>query len=149
MTDSINTAKVSFIEKESYIAKHGLAGTAKYTPVYMLKEGQPLFIRNAINDNFNEVAEIKKQLEKTNGMYFTSYCGFGPCDPIDFINWVKSNNYTFEDCTAVGKYNTDEDGFVDFGGNLKQVSCAFDFRIYDKEMVKEIVRLTGFEAKLL
>lgn len=133
--------EISFILKDSYIAKYGLGSTAKYTPVYMVNDAGTFFVRNIINDKSIDVDEIKAELIKTNGRYFTFCCGKRDVDPIGFIDWVKENDFNFEDCTAIGKYNTIEDGFVDFGGNLKEISCAFSFRIYDPELVKEVKEL--------
>lgn len=138
--------QILFIEKPTHRRAYGLNSTADYTPVFMQIGEKELFVRNIINSNIAEVVEIKAQLVENNGAYFCNYChARGIKNLIEFLQFVKERSFTFEECTQIGKYNSKESGIVDFWGNLREYSSAFDFRIYDMELVKEIETLTGLK----
>ena len=59
-------------------------------------------------------------------------------NPVDFINWIKENNYTLEIW-----YELFEElkSCVSFHGNLKECSCPFKYKIYNNDMVNELQSL--------
>ena len=138
--------QILFTEKPTYRSAYSLASTANYTPIFMQIGEKELFVRNIINGHKEEVAQFTAQLVENNGAYFCNYChARGIKNPIEFLQFVKERGFTFEEFTQIGKYNSKESGFIDFGGNLREYSSAFDFRIYDMELVKEIETLTGLK----
>ncbi len=140
----MNSALI-FLKKESTIQPRGLWGTAKYTPVFMVKNGKEFFVRNIVDDKELELEPFLDQLRLNNGSFYCEYCQWpNISNPIDFINTVISIGHVFLNA-SLGKYNTIEDGYIDFGGNLKDVSCAFSFRIYDQLIIDQVEQLSGIK----
>lgn len=137
---------MQLIKKPTYIAPHGLASHGEYTPYYFLMDGKEHFIRNLIksggytsynsyNQRRKELAEVIKELRKNNFKFYVNHCVGGFKNPVEFIQWVKQNGNTFQ---IHGELLLKCDTFTDFHGNLSERSCAFSFRIYDKELLNQI-----------
>jgi hypothetical protein len=147
----MNDVKITFFEKEAFesmpLPTHERGNML--IPVFMMKDGDEFFVinRNRDKKEHYDTGHIKKKLIETNGAYFKLYGVFD--DPYNLVQWVKEKKYSFEcsgkkgrvfndvkslfrDCGANERYGK---GFVDFGGNIREVSCAFQYRIYDIAMV--------------
>ena len=131
--------------------------------VFAVKDGKEFFIRgyrpNKIDFNFpnSEKADIfnmKMQFVKSDGRFVKFYCHSE--NPIEFIKFIKENKYHFEkrqkgyyDCEFHISENKER---YEFHGNLKEISCAFHFRIFRKDYVKEIAKelegMKGIKIKL-
>ena len=138
---------ITFIEEEKekwYSNNYAFGGRYLY-PNYMLKDGKRYFIFNRGSDargyDIDEQEARKSQLLSTNGQYFKFNGAFA--SPIEMLKWIVDNKYHFCSITADNvqyQDGTSEDHF-DFHGNLVEISAAFFYRIYDKELVKEIETL--------
>lgn len=138
---------ITFMEGQKYVAPYGMTKQGEYTPIYMIKDGVQHFISNLVKvtmykdayDNYhyeNSIQTIEKhkqQLLDNGGQYITFYAEYN--NPLDFIQWVKENDYTFE---IHGELFYKCDGFTDFHGNLKEYSAAFHYRIYDQTMLQKL-----------
>ena len=133
---------ITFIEKAPY-ESNTLWFKGKYYPNYMLKDGAEYFLWNRAepSDRFDneEYEERKKHLIENGGTYFKFYDHSKHNHPLDILKWVIDKGYTFEKCTKA-QYLSDGKCF-DFSGNLRQVSSAFFYRIYDKALADEIIAL--------
>lgn len=147
---------IKFIEKEKFTQKYGLNGDGEYTPVYMLKNNDEFFIGNIVKqinnydylakynykNRVNEIKRIKEMLLNNNGDYLKEYGKFD--NPFDFVDWVKENNYTFE---IHGELFRNCEQFTDFHGNLKEYSLAFNYRIYNQDIVNQLENLVKETTK--
>lgn len=116
------------------------------TPYYFIdRKGCKHFIANLFsntNDNFaekdnrREMARQLVSLRKHNYQYLTSY---GPEDIFKFFKWVQENNYTIQ--FGSGLFDFNHPYFVDFSGSIKQCSKTFRYRIYDRAIVAQVIRL--------
>lgn len=132
-------ATIEFIEKEPY-SINTLWANEQYYPCYMVKDGAEFFLWNRSEplDRFEkeDIERRKQQLIDNSGAYFKFYDHSSHNSPIDFLDWLSAKKLTLRDnCTA--KTSADETYF-DFQGNLNECSCAFSYRIYDKNIVKEV-----------
>jgi len=134
------------IIKETHRASHCNNPKALYTAYSFQKGKKKCFIRNCItetNDSFHtdarqrsEMAVVLQNLRSNNFEFIRFHCGrFN--DPIEFLEWVKSEDKTIQ---IHGELFTDckESGFTDFSGNLIQYSHSFMFRIYDETLLYKI-----------
>lgn len=90
-----------------------------------------------------ELEELKQQFIKNNGKWICYYCPSGMLgskpkqySPFEFIDFVKKNNYSFNDFFEI--YYVQKMNVWKFHGNLNEISYAFSFRIYNKETIDEI-----------
>ena len=139
----MNATKIRFIEKEPFSNQNVLWAAPKYFPCYMLKDGIEYFLWNRTepSDRFavGDCESRKKQLLENGGAFFKFYDHSGHNSPISFLNWVKENNYSLvKDSTA--QVLSDGRTF-DFHGNLNEVSCAFFYRIFDKQIIEQVSSL--------
>lgn len=160
----MSAEKITFVEKDSFETQPLPFSTKGVTliPVFMNKGGKEYFVYNRkpsvgdpdslYNKQQNDVLDaMKLMLCNNGGRYAKSSYGKFDC-PYELIQYVKDKKCQFisgehkfnhietlfSDCRGVDGYG---EGFVDFGGNIRQVSCAFSFRIYDNEMVRELKEL--------
>lgn len=135
----IETERVQSIRAACY----GGGGYWLY-PTYAVIDGVEHFMFNRREDSNGHVEraweyeEWKKQLVATEGKYFKFY-GFMD-DPIAFLNMVATEGYHF-DVRMEEDYIFSEAEDVkcyEFQGNLKEVSAAFHYRIYDTALAKKI-----------
>lgn len=113
---------------------HWYNGYYTLTPVYFEDNGKRNFIANTEHPD-SEDPNIKwyaQQLAENDGKYFCIYCY--KKDLLEFLDIVMKGKNTFTRDTSFDSYGD----FVDFGGNLNESSCAFNFRIYDMEMFESL-----------
>ena len=155
----MNDLQITFFEKEAFEStplptqERGRV----LIPVFMMKGGNEYFVinRNRDTKEHYDTEHIKLKLTETKGTYFKFYGVFD--DPYSLIQWVKDKGYSFESSGKNGRVFSDAEslfsdcrdnerygkGFIDFGGNIREVSCAFQYRIYDiaiVEALKEQIR---------
>lgn len=115
------------------------------TPHYMIKDGKRYFMFNSASDDNRfdkENQESRKaQLIANDGKYF-KFNGVFP-SPLEMLKWIIDKKYQF--CSLTEKAIHYEDGtsedYFDFHGNLKEISAAFFYRIYDEQLIAEIKTL--------
>ena len=137
------TTKIQFIEKEPVFNRTYIWAAPKYFPCYMLKDGVEYFLWNRAEPparfDQEDCENRKQQLLENGGAFFQFYDHSRHNSPIDFLNWVKENNYSLvKDSTA--QILSDGKTF-NFHGNLNEVSCAFFYRIFDKQMSDKVSAL--------
>lgn len=133
---------INFIEKTPY-SMNTIFFVGKHFPTYMIKNGEEYFLfgrpEPQSKHEEDEMNARKKQLILNNGAYFTFFDHSGFHDPINFLKWVIQKKYTFEKGTIA---STRSDGKTfDFKGNLRECSCAFFYRIFEKTIIDEINQL--------
>lgn len=132
-------AAIEFIEKEPYNI-NTLWAKEQYYPCYMVKDGAEFFLwnRSKSSDRFEkeDIERRKQQLVDNGGAYFKFYDHSSHDSPIDLLDWLSAKKLTLRtDFTA---QTFAEGKYFDFHGNLNECSCAFFYRIYDKNIVKEV-----------
>jgi hypothetical protein len=130
------------------------SGTEKYPfeveKVLMIKDGVRYFVKEVIVNSPNcpgyvvkareDIMRIKHQLLETNGMYYSSYDSMG--NPLVMIQKAIDMEYTLDNSRFENHENEiDACGYQDFGGYFKEVSHGFRYRIYDKELAEQVVKL--------
>lgn len=139
---------VEFIEKEPWTDTDPFIGET-YAPVFMVKNGVEYFVINRVvavtGDSFyaqqaNSRLEAAKQTLIENDGRYCKFYGQHP-DPADMLKEIERRGHTFtepeeifEDCH--GEHYGG--GFVDFHGNLNEVSAAFMYRIFDRELAEQL-----------
>lgn len=145
---------ISFIEKDEFELTplpFNQKGD-KAVPVFMVMDGKEYFIvnRTTKKPGHYDTDSIKLRLEENDGRYFKFHGHFA--NPFELIKWVAEKKYSFEcsgktgivyddvpalfgDCRDEPRYG---EGFIDFRGNIRQVSAAFSYRIYDVSMVEAL-----------
>lgn len=133
----------------------------KAVPVFMVKDGKKYFMLNRTTEKQEhyDTEHIKLKLAENSGDFFKFYGGFD--SPFEFVSWVLEKKYSFEssgkdgrvfndvatlfdDCRNIPGYGA---GFIDFHGNIREVSCAFSYRIYDVSMVEALKSAIGTEVR--
>ena len=139
---------IKFVEKQDE-GRWGYGGERYYVPVYMVKDGQELFVRNRvvasrglfaqcdISESQRKIDLIKKQLLENCGKFFKNNGEFD--NPLDMLDKIAEKGWNF--CKADDLYRDmrKENGCVDFHGNVKEYSYAFSYRIYDKDTMLAIM----------
>ena len=134
---------------------HYHKGIIDHKDVYALIGNKKVFIRGYVPKESGteidraEIFNMKIQFLKSNLNYFTFHCGAWldelkkrePISPIEFIKWIKENNYNFGHYYGCSIEYLEDYDLYDFSGNLDKVSCSFHFRIYSKEYYQEIVEI--------
>lgn len=102
------------------------------------------YILRGIEEHKKEIEAFIDQLKENGGKWFDRYCRWiwhpeetKKLGPLEFIDWVKSEGYTFNKkmtSLEIEPYRTM------FGGNLNEYSCAFRYDILDEAIVEEIKR---------
>jgi len=131
------------------------------TPVYcLLPNGKEVFLLGKIsdvmethkkNDHYivrdieeqsKEIENFVEQLKAHDGKWFDrNHTWFWQSkevhglSPLEFIDWVKSKGYAFNDMTEI---ILNEDGQGRFHGNLDKYSCAFCYDIADGELIQKL-----------
>lgn len=84
----------------------------------------------------------KAFLVANDGKYFV-FCGIYD-DPFEMLKTIARRKLTFTESEENNYYGSiEKSGYLDFHGNLREVSAAFHYRIYCPEMaekIKEAVR---------
>lgn len=133
---------IYFIEKKPIEDKNPFVGGIFY-PVYMIKNNKEYFVCNRRETKSKteqtRLENIKQQLINNNGKIFKFYSFYD--DPLDLINVIIKRKHHFDNPNKLFSGNFDKNGFIDFNGNLKEVSCAFNYRIYDFDIINKIKEL--------
>lgn len=139
---------VEFIEKEPWSDTSPFTGET-YAPVFMLKDGVEYFVINRVTSgtgkNFyarqaNSRLEAAKQMLTENDGRYCKFYGQHP-DPADMLKEIERRGHTFTEPEEIFVDCNGEHyggGFVDFHGNLNEVSAAFMYRIFDRELVEKL-----------
>lgn len=133
-------SKIQFIEKEPWRNTDPFTGGCDMYPTYMVKDDAEFFMFNRRSDEpdyKNAENESHKQQLLNNGGRFFRFCGYKET-PHEYLRAVIERQHTF-----VKSYHPEvewsKDGTIcDFSGNLREVSAAFHYRIYDKELATNI-----------
>lgn len=131
-------------QKKWYSDNYAFGGRYMY-PNYMLKNDKRYFMFNRGSDDRNyeidEQEARKSQLISNAGKYF-KFNGVFP-SPLEMLKWIIDKKYQFCSLTAKTIHYEDRtsEDYFDFHGNLKEVSAAFFYRIYDEQLIEEIKTL--------
>lgn len=132
---------IEIIEKERYYDDSPFTGRCFMYPTFMVKDGKEYFMfnRREPDDSWklDEMERRKKQLIETGGAYFKLHGFYG--DPTEMILAIANRRHHFVEPDDL-YYGQLENGFLDFHGNLKEVSAAFFYRIYDEELARKVQR---------
>lgn len=136
---------IQFIEKEPWHDNNPYSGGCDMYPTYMVKDGKELFMFNRRSDQSEWEAENyesrKKQLLDNGGKFFKFY-GYKD-SPYEYLNAVIERQHTFEKFGHEDVSWSDDGNFCDFCGNLKEISAAFFYRIYDVDMSKNVEKIVN------
>ena len=137
---------IEFVEGEKWISGRWITNRTEYTPIYMVKNGEKHFLHNKANPSTYlldmQDEERTAQLVKNDGMYVTMHA---PLLPFDLLKMFAERKLTFEE-SCVAKDNIEffpSMNCWDFAGNSREVSTAFHYRIYDKELAKLISEIVS------
>lgn len=142
-------SEIQFIEKEPWRNTDPFTGGCDMYPTYMVKDDGEFFMFNRRSDEpsyKNAENESRKQQLINNGGRFFRFCGYKET-PNEYLRAVIERQHTF-----VKSYHPEvewsKDGKIcDFSGNLREVSAAFHYRIYDNELATHIETIVGFIHK--
>lgn len=136
---------IEIIEKERYYDDSPFTGQCFMYPTYMVKDGKEYFMfnRREPDDSWKreEMEQRKRQLIETGGAYF-KFNGFYS-NPAEMILEIASRRHHFTEPDDL-YYGQLEKGVLDFHGNLKEVSAAFFYRIYDGELARKVQRAVEY-----
>ena len=134
---------ISFIEKEPFNTRFITGEIHRLVPVFMVKDNAEYFMVNRRIDcgdkNDTDIESYKEMLLSNGGKFFRFYGCFE--DPFEMLSDMKKHTYHFvEPEKVIERFdgNGYGKGFYDFGGNFKEVSAAFNYRIF----------CTGYAEKL-
>lgn len=118
-------------------------------PVYMVKGGKKYFVQSKllfdadplwgnyeVKKSAKDIAFAKEFLTAHDGKYLVM-CG-KYADPLDMLKNMSDNGYTFTTPDSMFMDCRENGGFVDFHGNMCEVSAAFRYRIYDDVLLKDV-----------
>ena len=134
---------IKIIEKEPYKSydRWNERNCLMY-PVIMIKNNIEHFIfnRREPQESYEDQKDkrIIEQLKENDGMYATFYSPYQ--NPMEFLKNIIENRYTFYKDFTEFIENT-QGKFVDFHGNLNEISSAFMYRIFDKELEKDLKKI--------
>ena len=132
---------IEIIEKEPYYDDSPFTGQCYMHPTYMVKDGKEYFMfnRREPDDSWKlqENEERKAFLIANDGKYLKFYGIYN--DPFEMIKEIAQRKHTFTEPEAENyRCSFEKNGFIDFHGNLRELSAAFFYRIYDLEMAEKI-----------
>lgn len=149
------STNIEFVMGETYVSTYGLTSNAEYTPIYAMLNGKKCFVRNSVkginhstygwneyekNKNERELKKVKESLIEHDGKYITFHSLYD--NPFELLEWIKEKGYTLEVYPEFFRKSSNED-FTDFHGNSCEYSCAFHYRIYDEEMIKQLEEIVS------
>lgn len=140
-----HNAHIQFVEKEPWHNNELFTGGCAMYPTYMIKDGMEYFMFNRRADQASYENETdndcKRQLIANGGLFFRRY---GHVEtPYEFLRGVIERQHSFERFSYKELEWFDDGNFCDFRGNLKEVSAAFMYRIYDKQLAMNIEKIVG------
>lgn len=133
--------------KEDYFIKYvsWYNKIVTYVPYCFEYDGKRYFLGNLATrtgteqgdrENRREMASLLTSLRR----HHYQYCTFHAIkeDIFEFFKWLRENKYTLEIHGALFTFDPDH-GYVDFWGNVREYSAAFQYRIYSREMLRHII----------
>lgn len=136
---------MDIIEKSPWYDNSLFTGDCWMYPTYMVKDGKEFFMFNRRDPDdawaLRELEACKTHLRMTGGRYF-KFHGLKD-DPIDWLKLIAYRKHHFTDPDNLYYCSIEEKGFLDFHGNLKEVSAAFFYRIYDKALAEQVQKLAA------
>lgn len=127
-----------------------------YVPVYLKRGTQLFFLTNRLVAETNEtmaaanITASTLECENIKASFIASGCRFfketGTHEnPLHLLDFMKERSYTFAafDTEDMFRYSNRKDGSVPFAvfhGNLKELSAAFTYKIFDDSLVQELKR---------
>jgi len=115
-----------------------------YIDSYFKRDGKWVFLRGiaecALDYEKEEIDCLKKQLMENNCKFVRFYC-HAPIDspsPLNMIEWVTATKLTWETFTKFSYLKSMRQW--EFGGNCREYSAAFTFRIYDRGLAVRVKR---------
>lgn len=142
---SLNSTNIQFVEKEPWPNSAPFIGGCDMYPTYMVKDGVEYFMFNRRSDESAYESDrdksCKAQLLANGGKFFRFY-GYVET-PYEYLRNVIERHHSFENFSHKEVEWFDDGSFCDFHGNLKEVSAAFKFRIYDKQLAANIEKIVG------
>ena len=132
---------IEIIEKEPYFNDSPFTGDCYMYPTYMVKDGKEYFMFNRREPDSHwklQANEDRKAFLLANdGKYFVFHGFYN--DPFEMLKEIAREQYTFTESEENNYYGSiEKSGYLDFHGNLCEVSAAFHYRIYDREMAEKI-----------
>ncbi len=135
---------IEIFEKERYYDDSPYTGHCYMHPTYMRKDGKEAFMFNRrepddawrISDNERR----KQHLIETDGAYMM-FNGYKK-DPFEMLDIAARRKHHLVQPNDYLRGDYEKNGFVDFMGNFREVSAAFFYRIYDREMMEKIKTAT-------
>jgi hypothetical protein len=127
------------------------SGEVDHIDTYALFNGEKYHIRGRavgsvvsefdIERGIEEIEELKRHFIKSRGKWICAYCPSGMlgqnpnwADPFEFLDFVRKNEYTFNEFLGISEHKD----HWEFHGNLTEISYAFSFRIFDKDIIERI-----------
>jgi hypothetical protein len=131
---------ITFVEKSPWHDSTIFTGDCLMYPTYMQKEGKEFFVfnrREPADSDFDTESEeaYKKQLMANDGAYLTFH-GFW-INPFDMLKSMAKRKLHFANSGDLYSEFANH-GFIYFEGNLREVSAAFMYRIYDTTMAEKL-----------
>jgi len=141
---------------EEYAGWHNKVVT--YTE-YGFKKGYDIFWFNRRTNNidnqsyhYSDVVGICISLKNSDFKFACSFCGQGMLgspnkffNPLDLMDYIIKNNFTFD--KAMTSLLKIKEGHYAFSGNLNEYSCAFNFHIFDEDLLGQIMKKSGLIIK--
>lgn len=130
---------VEFEEGEGRFDPTPFIGNCWRFPMYMVKGDERYFVINRCEPeptaiSKNDRKRILAHLVKTKGAYTRFHAPYE--SPFALLSFVCYRKHTFVK-SSLGLFRENNDS-VDFSGNLNEVSSAFQYRIYDKDILDRI-----------
>ena len=145
--------ETKFIEKIGREAKTLFGQPYYLNDVFAVVNGKEFFIRgyNPIKQGYNFPSQEKASIFNLKIQFLKSdkkfICFYGSNNedgnPLKFVEFLKKNNYSFGKSYNCGIEYLQDLSIWEFSGNLKEVSNAFCFRIFNKEFKNQLVELIG------
>lgn len=140
---------IQFIEKEPWRNNDRFTGDCDMYPTFMVKDGEEYFMfnRRSIETSYEaeERETHKKQLLDNDGKFFRFY-GYKE-SPQEYLRVMIERRHTFDKFSHKEVEWSEDRMFCDFSGNSREVSAAFKYRIYDKELATSIEKIVGLIHK--
>lgn len=144
---------IEFVEKEPFSYNDPFIGET-LAPVYMRKDGREYFVRNRVvhgkdpdlgwrqYDEKKSDADVEyaKAFLIQNGGRYVKFYGFYD-DPLEMLKEMTERGHTFTTPDNLFVDCREKEGrwFLDFHGNRREASAAFQYRIYDPALAEEVI----------
>lgn len=134
---------IEFIEKQRTIDKDPFVGGA-FIPTYFKKDGKEYFAFNryVTEDSYRteQYSRWEKELIQTDGAYLRYHSFYE--SPLDMLAEMAERQHHFVNPEGVIQEDDPDGGYCYFG-NREEVSAAFEYRIYDAELQRQIREITA------